>query len=471
MQFQPYQKYKSSGIDWLGKIPEGWEVKRLKDVISSNEKSLSNNEDPFFEIKYIDISNVGTDKLNDKPEVFYFQDAPSRARRIPRKNDVILSTVRTYLKAVYFFENIEENTICSTGFSVLTPKRILPRFLKYSVIGENFIDNVIKFSKGVSYPAINDSELTALPLFLPNKQTQTAIADYLDKHTSLIDKKIELLKTKKQSYTQLKQTLINEVVTGKRQIVNGKLSIINGEDNDKLSMINDKLGDNAINNSPLTINNYYKDSGIEWIGKIPKHWEVKRLKDLINIFTGNSIAEKDLFLNKKNSYPYIATKDIDIETNQIDYNNGIYISKSDKNFKIAKKDSVLLCIEGANAGKKIAQTEMDICFVNKQCAMKSLNNKVVERYLFYFIQGGIFKSQFFLVLNGLIGGVSINLIKRIFLVIPPKSEQIAIAKYLDEKTSKIDQIIKKIDENILTLQEFRKTLINDVVTGKVKVNC
>ncbi len=425
MQFQTYEKYNPSGIDWLEDIPAGWKMKRLKDVISSNEKSLSNNEDPFFELKYIDISNVGTDKLNNKPEVFHFQNAPSRARRIPRKNDVILSTVRTYLKAIYFFKEIEYNTICSTGFSVLTPKKILPVFLKYSVISESFIDNVIKYSKGVSYPAINDSELTALPLFLPDKQTQIIIANYLDKHTALIDKKIELLKAKKQSYTQLKQTLINEVAT--------------------------KGLDKTVE---------MKDSGIEWIGQIPKHWEVKRGKDLFHYIKK---INKQLECKNVLSLTYNGVINKDYETkaglNPESYETYQFVDKDDLIFKLIDLEN----IKTSRVGIVHEHGIMSSAYIR----LKS--NKSFNKF-FYYLYFYYYKINLFNYLGGGVRStINFSTLLEIFIIIPPKPEQIAIANYLDEKTNKIDQIIKKIDENILALQGFRKTLINDAVTGKVKV--
>lgn len=432
MQFKRYEKYKASGIDWLGEIPEGWEVKRVKDVISSNEKSLSNNEDPFLEIKYIDISNVGTDKLNNIPEVFYFQDAPSRARRIPRKNDVILSTVRTYLKAVYFFENIEENTICSTGFSVLTPKRILPVFLKYSVIGESFIDNVIKYSKGVSYPAINDSELTALPLFLPNKQTQTAIADYLDQHTALIDKKIELLKAKKQSYTELKQTIINEVVT---------------KGLDKTAQM--------------------KESGIEWIGNIPKHWEVKRLKQIFD-----ERVEKNSLPNGEAVTENILSvmKDVGVINHRDKGLVGNKMSEDITGYKLVHIYDIVVNKMNVMIGSVGISKEFGALSVI-YIILKTKNNYSPNFYDYLF-KIKRFQKHLRKISTGILEireAVNMILFMGQEFPVPPKSEQISIANYLDEKTSKIDQIIKKIDDNILALQEFRKTLINDVVTGKVKV--
>ena len=98
----------------------------------------------------------------------------------------------------------------------------------------------------------------------------------------------------------------------------------------------------------------FKDSGIEWIGKIPKHWEIWKLKYLARAYTGNSIKDedKDFYTDPQDAIPYVATKDICRETQKCDYDNGLYIHNDDKNFKRAKKHSTLLCIEGGSAGKK-----------------------------------------------------------------------------------------------------------------------
>ena len=416
MKFKRYEKYKSSDIDWLGEIPDGWKVKRLKDVVISNERSLSNNESPDLEMQYIDISNVGTGKLNYNPELFLFKDAPSRARRIPRKNDVIVSTVRTYLKAIYFFKEVKKNTICSTGFSVLTPKNILPIFLKYSLIAEDFINNVISQSKGVSYPAINDSELISLPLFLPKKQIQINISDYLEKHTSFIDKKIELLKAKKQKYTELKKTLISETIT-----------------------------------KGLDKNIEMKDSGIEWIGKIPKHWGVKRVKEVFEISRGRVIALTEL---KDKGYPVYSSQT---------ENKGCMGFIESYDFDA---DLLTWTTDGVNAGTVFLRSGKFNCTNICGTLLPKRKNNIHLGYLGFSVQESA-KHNKRIDTNG--AKIMSNEMSIIRIVLPPKSEQTAIAHYLDEKTSKIDKITQTIDKNILALQEFRKTLINDVVTGKVKI--
>src|SRR5690625_4782651 len=104
-----------------------------------------------------------------------------------------------------------------------------------------------------------------------------------------------------------------------------------------------------------TLTRQMKDSGIEWIGEIPKDWEVRKLGNLSNLYTGNSIKdnEKDNYNDKLNSLPYIATKDINND-HTINYKNGMYVKKDDLSFKIGLKGSSLICIEGGSAGVKIA---------------------------------------------------------------------------------------------------------------------
>ena len=118
---------------------------------------------------------------------------------------------------------------------------------------------------------------------------------------------------------------------------------------------------------------------------------------------------------------------------------------------------------------KLGLKKEDICFVNKLCAIRSKSKNNIDKYLFYYAQSQLFEKQFFSILNGLIGGVSLNSIKYFDIVSPTREEQTAIANYLDEKTKKIDAIVSNIGKQIVTLKELRKTLINDVVTGKIKV--
>lgn len=209
--------YKDSGIDWIGEIPEHWEVTRLKYLTNSNLTSLSNNEEKDKEIEYIDIGSVGFFKLKSEPVKMLFGQAPSRARRVVRKGDIIISTVRTYLKSMLYIDESLSGKIVSTGFSVLTPKGgVNSNYLKYSISGNYLIQNIIKSSVGVAYPAINDDRLMSLKIvYCRDKKEQEEIINYIEKETNKIDRTIELHKRQIELIKEYRTSLIASAVTGK----------------------------------------------------------------------------------------------------------------------------------------------------------------------------------------------------------------------------------------------------------------
>ena len=191
-----------------------WETKRIKDLVTDNELTLSDSTNPNYEFDYVDIGSVSQFKIAET-EIMSFFEAPSRARRIVRKNDILVSTVRTYLKAITYIDFEPKDLIVSTGFAVMTPKKKTnPKFLSYAIESDYFIDDVIKDSVGTSYPAINASKLESLEVLLPPESTQQKIASFLDSKTQNIDARIEILVKKKERYTKLRKALINEAVDG-----------------------------------------------------------------------------------------------------------------------------------------------------------------------------------------------------------------------------------------------------------------
>lgn len=213
----PDAKVKDPGIEWLGEIPTHWRIKRIKYNALINRETLPETTDDNYEFNYIDIGNVNLEegyKLNDK---LRFAMAPSRARRFVKIGDTIVSTVRTYLKAITFFDEHVQDLIVSTGFAVLSPKdAILPKYLYYILRSEKFIDRICALSVGVSYPAINADDISNIYTWYPaDKKEQMEIVNYLDdilaKNKSIISRlqsEIELLK-------EYRTALISEVVTGK----------------------------------------------------------------------------------------------------------------------------------------------------------------------------------------------------------------------------------------------------------------
>ncbi|EAK1936738.1 restriction endonuclease subunit S [Campylobacter jejuni] len=216
----------------------------------------------------------------------------------------------------------------------------------------------------------------------------------------------------------------------------------------------------------------FKDSGIEWLGEIPQHWEVVKIKFLAIFYTGDSIkdSEKHKYCFLNNSIPYISTKDIDINTNVIDYNNGMFIEKNDANFKRAYTNSILLCLEGANAGKKIAFLDKEVCFVNKLCCISSKTKKLNSKFLFYFLQSVFFKNVFIANIKGLIGGITTDQLGNFYMLFPPLKEQEQIANFLDEKCKKIANFTEKKEKLITLLKEQKQALINETITKGLDKN-
>lgn len=216
----PSAPLKDSGIDWIGKIPQSWQKTPLKFCCSVNLHLLSEKEDDEKLIKYIDISSVNNCGEIKNIEEMFLKNAPSRAKRIVKENDIIISTVRTYLKSIARIERNYNGYICSTGFAVLTPlKNVDYKFLYYSLFTDTFTSRVEIYSNGISYPAINATTLISLSIPIPPLYEQQEIAEYLDKKCAKIDELIVLKQQKIERLKDYKKSIIYEYVTGKKEVV------------------------------------------------------------------------------------------------------------------------------------------------------------------------------------------------------------------------------------------------------------
>lgn len=164
---KPYASYKPSGVPWLGDVPGHWEVKQTRFVMTCNDDVLPEHTNPQQLLDYVEISDVDEVSGIKGFESIKFVDAPSRARRLVVNGDVIVSTVRTYLRAIAAISSASPDMVVSTGFAVLRPRAINSRFAKYAILYDGFIREVIARSKGISYPAINSTDLVRISVPLP----------------------------------------------------------------------------------------------------------------------------------------------------------------------------------------------------------------------------------------------------------------------------------------------------------------
>ncbi|MGM0878880.1 MAG: restriction endonuclease subunit S [Bacillota bacterium] len=222
----PQAKKKNSNVEWIGQISEDWEVKKLKYLTICNGKTLNERTKAAFEFRYIDIGSLNEfGEIPKELEVYEFENAPSRARRLVRTGDTIISTVRTYLKAIGFIDKEHNDCIASTGFAVLTPLGLHDKFLFYAVRSEPFVAKVTANSTGVSYPAINASQLIELEIVYPvTIEEQKRIADFLDLKTNEIDNIRKKIQNQIKDIQKYRQSLIYETVTGKIDVQNYNVS-------------------------------------------------------------------------------------------------------------------------------------------------------------------------------------------------------------------------------------------------------
>ena len=241
-----YPSYKKSGSHWTGQIPDHWKVLRLKTWVGINESVLPEATDPDLEFRYMEIGAVNRGVLVEAPQKTRFSAAPSRARRRLKAGDTIISTVRTYLKAVWYAENPGDDLVCSTGFAVLTPELDTdPKFVSYLAQSEPFTDRVTAESVGTAYPAISETKLASFEVGVPPLGEQGAIVRYLDD----ADQRIR-------AYVSAKERLISLLEEERQAIIHEAVT------------------------RGLDPNVKLKPSGVEWLGDVPEHWSLRRLRSL-----------------------------------------------------------------------------------------------------------------------------------------------------------------------------------------------
>ena len=241
-----HAKLKESEISGLGSIPSSWSVKPLKYWAKSNLQSLNSSTEADFEFDYLDISSVGFGYVKQEPVHYRFDEAPSRARRIVKYGDTIISTVRTYLRSMCFIDHDIEHCIVSTGFSVLSPikETVLPEILSYALSSDYFVNEVIKNSIGVSYPAINDKKLLSLKVALPSTiEEQLQLYNEIKSKTTLLDKGILSIKQQVTRLEEYRTRLISDVVTGKVDVRDIEIPEYEADSDET---IDDEIDDNLV---------------------------------------------------------------------------------------------------------------------------------------------------------------------------------------------------------------------------------
>ncbi|MYC49958.1 MAG: restriction endonuclease subunit S [Synechococcus sp. SB0662_bin_14] len=429
---KPYPAYKDSGVEWLGKVPEHWKVRRLKNWLGINRRVLPEDTDPEYTFQYVDIGSVSTGRLTETPKRLRFGNTPSRARRIVAHGDTIVSTVRTYLKAVWYADNLQEPLIASTGFAVLTPdKNTLPKFVSYICESNPFTDLVTSESVGIAYPAIAETRLGTFSVCIPPLPEQAAIARFLDHTTQRVQHHIHAKQKLIKLLEEQKQVITHQAVTGQINVQTGQ---------------------------PYPA---YKNSGVEWLGDVPEHWEMRRNGWLFSerSETGyGSLPILEVSLHKG-----VGIRDMEAgERKQ-------QMSERDRYKRAKKRDiayNTMRMWQGA-VGVVPADGLVSPAYV----VLKPIDRIESDYY------GHLFRTDAYkrVVKNYSRGIVSDrdrlywDEFKRIMSVVPPTGEQTAITRFLGHTNHRISKHHTAVKREIDLLHEYRTRLIADVVTGKLDV--
>lgn len=403
-------------------------TKRLKYVATINDDTLGEDTPGDYEIQYIDIGNVDSSGGLHEVASYTFGEAPSRARRRVKDGDVIISTVRTYLQAIATVQDPPGNLIVSTGFAVVRPQatELDPRFCKYALREPSFLSEVVARSTGVSYPAINASDLAATPVFVPPIHVQRTIADYLDCETARIDALVAAKERWLEILAEKTRALITQAVT---------------------RGLNPK--------APL------KDSGIAWLGQVPKHWGVERTRWLFRERDERSVTGEEELLTVSHLTGVTPRSEKDVN---------MFEAETTEGYKICRKGDLVINTLWAWMGAMgIAPQDgivspaynvytpcsaLDPAYVDSLVRMPVFAQEVT-RY-----SKGVWLSRLRLYPEGFF---------EVWLPVPPIKEQRTIVAHIAKETAKLDSLRVATEKTILLLNERRGALIAAAVTGALKV--
>ena len=412
------RKMKDSGIEWIGEIPEDWECTLFKNVI----EDVVDNRGKTPPLQEIGIPMLEIDSLTNKyPDTskiikFISQETYEKfLRKYLECGDILFATVGSIGKTSIIPEKfnycIAQNIV---GFRPNNNQENL--FWFYYVSSHAFKMTYLQYNKGNIQSSIKISNLMSGKVVVPPLKYQIIIANYLDEKVSKIDNII--LKTQEtiEEYKKYKQSVITEAVT-----------------------------------KGLNPNVEMKDSGIEWIGEIPEDWESTKLKNLIIDSNSGEVIDKS-YWNIGNEILYSCSK----TTIMCNY------SKFPEYKRTSKGDLLLT----RNATPYIFIPQSNSIYTNVVQRIK-LKDKVNTIFIKYMLESS---SQSLKGVGDIIESFNMNVWGNIWCVIPSLEEQELIVKYLDEKVSKIDNIISKKQELITQLEQYKESLIYEYVTGKKEVS-
>ncbi len=423
MKRKCYPKYKPSGVEWLGDVPEHWEVKRLKCCLLLCTKKAVTDENP-----------IALENIESRTGRFIETESEFEGDGIRfNSGDILFGKLRPYLAKVYLAEKAGESI---GDIFVLRPtSEVLCKYAAAILRTDNYIEIIDGSTYGSKMPRASWEFMCNLPFPLPPLPEQQAIAAFLDRETGRIDallgkqqKLVALLKEKRTA-------LISRAVT-----------------------------------KGLDASVKLKPSGVDWLGEVPEHWEVMPLKRIVSIpITDGPHETPEIF---DEGIPFVSAEAI--RNNKIDFERKRgFISESEHiRFSLKyhpKRDDIYMIKSGATTGNlAIVETDDEFNIWSPLAVIRVYIKKANARFILSSMNSKEFQTSVQLFWSyGTQQNIGMNVIENLQVTLPPLSEQQAIAAFLDRETTKIDSLIAKVDTTIEKLKEYRTALISAAVTGKI----
>ena len=422
---------KNSGVEWIGEIPDDWESIRLKYIYSTTKAKLpkqfydDKNLTPYLSMDFI------RDSINTEP--VYAKDGDYCS-----EEDILILWDGSNAGEIVF-NHPAGYAPSTTAILKKLSTQSLPVYDKFYL--KALEDDLRRNTNGMGIPHVNGSYLNNSLFLLPPKSTQQHIASYLDKKCSKIEETIQNQQQVIEKLKAYKQSLITEAVTGKVKIENGKAC---GEYES------------------------YKDSGVEWIGRIPSGWEIKKLKYIADSFSkGSGITKEEIVINGDTPcvrYGELYTK-YDYHFTECQTRTNLGIIETPKYFS---HGDVLFTCTGElveEIGKSIAYLGNEKCLAGGDIIV--LKHSQDPMFMGFALDSKYVQGQKSFGKTKLkVVHISSGEIARLLIVLPPKEEQKEIADSLDKKCTAIDTAIEQKQKLIEKLTEYKKSLIYECVTGK-----
>lgn len=417
-----YSEYKDSGVKWLGEIPRHWEVRKAKYLWRESYAISENGSEELLSVSQYE--GVTPSKGESRSESL-------KGYKIVCENDLVINIMLAWLGGLGVSKC---NGIVSPAYCIY---KIIgnsnPRFLHYLYKTPLYLAEFARHSTGIvpSRWRMYTDDFGQVLTILPPRKEQEAIANYLDAATSKIDEAIGQQQKMIDLLNERKQIIINNAVT-------------KGLDS----------------NVPM------KDSGVEWIGKIPEHWNTCALKKKAKIILGKMLSN-----NPKNKYKYICAKDVhygNIDTSEL---KEMSFTQEERILYEVKRGDMLIVEGGAGAGgcAIFKEYKKNIYIQNSIMIIRGTDN-LLNNYICFFMQSINQKGYIEFICNkATIPHFTKEKVGAVTIPLPPLKEQIEIVDFINKEIVPIDVVIQNCQQQISLLQERKQIIINNVVTGKVKV--